>query len=86
MAIKLKVQEGGAVKFTVGSTDGVTFTAEQGIPIYPNAYTGDYEVTPSAETQTIATSGLMMTGNVTVNPIPSNYGLITYNGSTITVS
>lgn len=49
-------------------------------------YTGEYEVTPSDEAQVLETSGLMMTDNVTINPIPSNYGLITWNGSTLTVS
>lgn len=49
-------------------------------------YTGEYEVTPSAEAQTLQTNGLRMLGNVTINPIPSNYGLITWDGITLTVS
>lgn len=49
-------------------------------------YTGAYEVTPSEETQTLETENKRMTGNVTINPIPNNYGLITWNGSIITVS
>jgi len=50
------------------------------------AYTGAYTFTPSDETQTFLTAGFAMTDDITINPIPSNYGLITYNGSTITVS
>lgn len=49
-------------------------------------YTGDYTVTPSSETQTLQTNGLRMTDDITINPIPNNYGLITWDGSTITVS
>lgn len=49
-------------------------------------YTGEYSVTPSAAAQTLETNGLRMTDNITINPIPTNYGLITWNGSTITVS
>ena len=49
-------------------------------------YTGDYTLTPSAETQIIPTNGLRMTDNITVNPIPNNYGLITWNGTILTVS
>lgn len=49
-------------------------------------YDGDYAITPSAETQTLATSGKRMTADVVINPIPSNYGLITWDGSKITVS
>lgn len=50
------------------------------------AYEGSYELTPSAEAQTILTKGLRMTDDLTIAPIPTNYGLITYDGSVITVS
>lgn len=49
-------------------------------------YTGEYEVTPSDEAQTLQTNGLRMIENLTINPIPSNYGLITWDGSIITIS
>lgn len=49
-------------------------------------YDGPYDFTPSSELQTIETIGFRMTDNVTINPIPNNYGLITWNGSIITVS
>ena len=54
--------------------------------IFVPTYDGGYEVTPTEETQTLNTNNLKMTDNVTINPIPSNYGLITWNGSVITVS
>ena len=50
------------------------------------AYEGSYEITPSAEAQTIQTKNLRMTDDLVINPIPNNYGLITWNGSTLTVS
>lgn len=49
-------------------------------------YSGAYTATPSAETQTFPTRGKNMTGDFVVEPIPSNYGLITWNGSVLTVS
>lgn len=49
-------------------------------------YDGAYEVTPTQDTQTLVTDGKQMTGDVIIHPIPSNYGLITWNGSTLTVS
>ena len=49
-------------------------------------YTGAYSVTPSQEEQTLETTNKRMTQDVVVNPIPSNYGLISWNGSVITVS
>lgn len=72
-----------------GSLSGSkTIAGELTIPsaVLPPSYEGEYEVTPSEETQTLATDSLYMRGNVTINPIPSNYGLITWNGSTLTVS
>ncbi len=47
----------------------------------------DKTVTPTQSTQTIsADAGYGGLGTVTVNPIPSNYGLVTYNGSVITIT
>jgi hypothetical protein len=34
----------------------------------------------------LATAEKVVTRNIVINPIPSNYGLITWNGSTLTVS
>lgn len=52
---------------------------------YPR-YQGETEFTPSSEQQTIDISHTVVLENITINPIPSNYGLITWNGSTLTVS
>ena len=52
------------------------------VPVYP----GPTEFTPSAEKQTIEVSGYRLKEDITINPIPSNYGLITWDGSTLMVS
>ena len=49
-------------------------------------YNGDRTITPTGETQTFPTAGTIVLEDLTVNPIPSNYGLITWNGSVLTVS
>ena len=49
-------------------------------------YEGPYTFTPSAQAQTIPIDHLMPTADITIEPVPQQYGLITYNGSTITVS
>lgn len=51
-----------------------------------NPYEGAYEVTPSRQTQVLPTALKNLSQNIVVNPIPSNYGLVTWNGSTLTVS
>lgn len=50
------------------------------------AYEGATEITPSETEQILQTKNFRMTANITINPIPPNYGLITWDGSTITVS
>lgn len=49
-------------------------------------YDGPTTVTPTRDTQILETIGKALDANITVNPIPSNYGLITWNGSILTVS
>ncbi len=49
-------------------------------------YTGEYEITPGEEAQVLSTSDRTLRENITINPIPSNYGLITWDGTKITVS
>lgn len=49
-------------------------------------YEGDYTITPGREAIVLNTIHKRMTDNLTINPIPSNYGLITWNGATLTIS
>lgn len=67
----------------VQSLQGEITTAES---VYYPTYSGSYEITPTQQTQTIPINGLLAADDITVNPIPSNYGLITWDGSTLTVS
>lgn len=54
--------------------------------VSPAAYPGPYSVTPADEAQTIPVRGFYMESDLTIDPVPSNYGLITWNGSILTVS
>ena len=85
--IALHVESVTGVKLTV--SEGETASLDIGGSFYavgPPFYDGPYEVTPSSEAQTLHMEGMRASADVTVKPIPSNYGLITWNGSTITVS
>ena len=55
------------------------------MPVYPDAYAGPYTVTPGEDAQVLHTAHKSMTGEVTVEPIPSNYGRIAWNGSALMV-
>lgn len=62
---------------------GVFFDAGAGDMPY---YTGPTEITPTEETQTLRTADRAISKNIIINPIPSNYGRITWDGRTLTVS
>ena len=48
-------------------------------------YDGSYEFTPSDVAQVIHIADHKATNDITINPIPSDYGHIAWNGSIITV-
>lgn len=77
--IGLVLDEDGGAELGL-SIDGVYLGGE------PPHYGGAYEFVPSANAQVIETHGLLLDEDITIDPIPSNYGLITWDGSTITVS
>lgn len=49
-------------------------------------YDGPFTVIPSLDPQILKTNGYVLTKDIVVGAIPSNYGLITWNGITLTVS
>lgn len=66
---------------------GMGFSEALNVQIRPSAtYDGDYVITPSQEEQVLQTQNLLSKENFTIKPIPSNYGLITWNGSVLTVT
>ena len=48
-------------------------------------YDDDYIFTPSEEEQVIPTSNKFVSRNIVINPIPSEYGHISWNGSFLLV-
>ena len=49
-------------------------------------YTGETEFVPADSYQTAHTAGLLVDADIIIDPIPSNYGKITWNGAVLTVS
>jgi hypothetical protein len=86
MAVKVYVGEIEAVGVSVVPTSGTNIDIGPTTVLLPPTYTGATAVTPSGETQTLETTGKYLVSNITVKPIPSNYGLITWNGAVLTVS
>ncbi len=55
-------------------------------PIAGHHYAGTVDVTPSSTIQTLATAGMVVDADIVIEAIPNNYGLITWDGSALTVS
>jgi len=68
-AVSLEIQEDGEVDLDV-MVDGDPGTF---MPVYPPAYAGATTVIPTEQTQTLATEGLMLSEDVTIEAIPSQY-------------
>ena len=84
--VALHVAESDGALLHVGSSDAAALSV--GGEVYGGSvqpYEDDYIVTPSEQEQTLETSGKRLAQNVIVEPIPSNYGRISYSGSVITV-
>ena len=87
VSVPLGVQGGRRIPLKVGG--GKTVNLGMGTAVRASIvprYEGPYTITPAAEAQVFETAGKMMTEDITVGAIPSNYGLITWNGSVLTVS
>lgn len=74
-----------AVSFASDSDLSADFGSVVEVPV-ADYYDGDYELAPTQETQVIPIIGKTARQNITVAPIPSNYGLVTWNGAVLTVS
>ena len=86
-SIALHVEETAGASLHVGEPSTLGLGVGGGMyAVGPPRFAGPYEVTPSASGQTLEMAGLTARQDVVVKPIPSNYGLITWDGSVITVS
>ena len=66
--------------------DETAFNVSMGEAYMPESYTGSTDITPTADVQVLATQGKVIDSNIIIEPIPNNYGLITWDGSTLMVS
>ena len=86
--MKLKQIQGDRIHIVSveGDNLGTLQSIDQGGVAQPtNAYEGPYTVTPGLSRQTLDTTGKVMTEDVTIEKIPSNYGRIDWNGSRLLV-
>lgn len=63
-----------------------TYKSIKEIAVTPDRYDGAYEIEPQAQPVEVAVGGYYVPHNIIVKPIPNNYGKITWDGTTLTVS
>lgn len=71
---------------TLSGVQSLTATLSLPQAVAVDEYSGPYEFTPEEAPQVVAIANKKATDNITINPIPQNYGLITWDGRVITVS
>lgn len=73
----------------VAGNDGYEVSTDSKIVINKigsDPYEGEYVITPSGAMQILEIKNKTAAQNITIQPIPQNYGLIAWNGSILTVS
>lgn len=81
----------GELSQTAHSIDGVVsgqakVSGNVTMPTGGMNYSGDYEFTPTEEEQTIDIGGLKAKSNIVIKAIPSNYGRVSWNGTTLSIT
>ncbi len=89
MMVELQLAEVAPIELDVQQAPGIEYDIGEYLPVvYTDAPTfgGPYEVTPTNQEQVLQTNGKVMSDDVIIGPIPNNYGLITWDGTKLTVS
>lgn len=87
--IMLDVQISEQYDVTVSGSEDIGAVTDSQIVINrieAEEYTGAYEFTPSAIEQVIEIRNKKAVRDIIINPIPSNYGLVTWDGVSLTIS
>lgn len=77
-SIKIASVTGGTVRPAAVAIAHVDFPSEP--------YNGAYEFTPAGMAQVVEISGKVAERNIVINPIPSNYGLVAWDGTTLSIT
>lgn len=80
------MQLNDAQRMDVQFSEDDSFSLDFGGAVIYNEYGGPYEVTPTNQAQVLYTAQNIVDRDIIINPIPSNYGLVSYDGAIITVS
>ena len=80
-----QISIGGTLSGSVSGAESLTGALSCAV-YSPPLYEGEYTITPTEEEQTIEIKDHYANANITVGAIPTNYGRLTWNGTTLIVS
>lgn len=85
--IPLKVSTDGEYSLGVDGGSNITIGVDTTITAanMPH-YTGPTTIEPASVPQVLETRGMALDDDITIGAIPSNYGLITWDGSALIIS
>lgn len=86
--VKLKVSEQSQFNLKVDELN-ISWPIDLKFDVVTNifpTYSGPHSIVPSDTDQVLNTSNKILDRDIVIEKIPQNYGLITWNGSFITVS
>lgn len=76
--------------YKLGVADGVVeWSTSEYVPMHSTDlpdYGGPTDIVPTGSAQVLATAGTAVSADIVIEPIPQNYGLITWDGSVLMVS
>lgn len=86
MAVILEVERITPAELVLEYEPTVEMEASEIMELTYEEYDGPVTFTPDRTGKTFPTANKLIRDNITIKPIPENYGLITWNGSVLTVS
>ena len=84
-SIIIETEEDAEIELGTNNNSAVALEIYDGASA-TDEYFGPYTVTPAETEQVLRTAQKIASRDITINPIPSNYGRITWDGSVLTVS
>ena len=81
-AVNVQLESTGVLQAAISAEQNLTGV----LSIAGATYTGDVDFTPQENKQVVYCAGRVMSQNIVIEPIPSNYGKIAWDGVSLHVS
>lgn len=86
IAVPMTVSASGVqIGMNVASSGLIPVKVAAAYTVSGTPYHGEYEFTPGDEAQTVLTKDKVLSQNITINAIPSNYGKVSWDGAIINI-